>query len=807
MPSFETIPELEKFGAVSSEILHLRSSSPATISYLNLIPSIRRPALAGEVWPEAVIQGPFGPIAYVVRQDQFDLAKDVYEAQLRKLHRRLASRADAAMLAVVSPGKLKALPLTIGGTATAITEVTAQSSTRTFFRELAAGALPASLSKKSEWFHSGWSVAETLAALIVGAARRIERTANAEDGLMLVARAMMVRMLMDRGIVPAAVQQDLRNEAAFRTIPAALRSNYWLGDQFFGEMLRFRFWNFNSAFGNPFNISKEDRRNVVETLNEIFVQPDHADARGLTWGNIDFSAVRPIVVAEAFERAIGELGLPIYSRRSRKYTPADFALFLAEESVRSQDNDARTVLVTSPDCGQMATAVLQELVALQWEQRGHAPSRHEIEQIMGSQLLCVPGNDGRDQLAAAMLSLAALDLSAEAFPLGTRFPSPLGKILADPDMRPFDVVIGDHANDRDYGRRALEEASRLTRPHGLIGVCTGNRVLRPKGRRLPTSVAKRLRLVGIVADMPRADRPKPVDIVFARNEPPLPDAEFWLAQPFVHPRPASPTPSWVDAARTQPVSQLLAHQIPGLLFALPQLSVLEAGVLIRLWRKLMTPPESLHLEDSEVLKACNEFISNSPVGQFANTALGGSEKTPIKFPSDGLMLVDTSIRNAVVAIASDSTAPEDVDMTAVLQQICGLDATDLAIIDGYMGNANEKALSAIEFERALAAHLEPFCGALGGDALVLGGQHDQGLHVFAIRSAHNFARDLNWQAISQTLADNPVSGVAIVRLDGDGVFLWINGWRLTAALAWVVALDILRTHADHLNGGRLWESD
>lgn len=805
---FDIASELGRFGVAKSEILFLRPDSPGVVPFLDLLPSLRRPVLIDDLWPEAVIQGPFGPIAYVVRNDQINVAPGHRELQIRRLQRRLASRGVGTMLAVVSPSKLEVLPLGAGYATAPVTEVLGQSLAPAFFRELATGSLPARLVGKNGWYSADRSPAETVAQLIIRATRRIEKKfANLEDSLMLVARVMLMRLMRDRGLVTPVIRQTFLYEAAFESLGSALRANQWFNRQFSGKTLELSDRNLGSVAAYRDWLADGDRQEVLATLAELFACSGFVGVPSHCSSNIDFSNIRPIVVAEAFEKAVATLELPADSRRAPHYTPAELATFMAEEAIRSHDGAHFTVLAHSSDCGQVLIAALEELVYRQWECSGRRPSRREVEELMTTRLRGVPGRNGRTQLSAALLSLAALDISADAFPLDSPFPSPADTVLSRVAAKgTFDIVIGDHVDDYDYGRRAFERATASTTYGGVLALCTGNRVLRATGRRLPRGLRNRIRLTGIVTDVKRVDRKTPVDVVFARNQPPDADAEFWLASPFQHRHPVPFIPSWIDASRTHPVSQALVNEIPGLLAALPRITLLEAGVLIRIWSNLATPPMSLELEDPGLQAFCAALIANSPIGQFVRTVLGGSSHTAITLPTASLAALAPPVRTEAISMAFGDS-DDEARQIAFIEQLCGLDASDLGIIDQHIRGLEQPTISIGNFASELASRLHPFFEGMDVQVSQFPENALNGFYLFGIGQTCCAQTDQDWGIAYEILAGNPVSSLAITRNHGGGLLIWISGRRLTASLAWIVALDVLRNHADDIDDGELWQSD
>lgn len=803
--TFNTASELAHFGIGKSELLFLQPDLHTAARYLDLFPSRRQRAEALDVWPEALVSGPFGPLAYIIRNDELDLDATRRDQQLRRLQHRVASRCDTPMLVVVAPGKIEVLPLGPGYAAAPATTVRPNQPGRTFFRELATGSLPVSLLGAPGWYASDWSIAGSIATLVVGAARRLAPV-KPEEALLIIARAIMIRLLVTRGLIPPAARPDLLREP-FATHDAALRANRWLDSQFEGKLLQSDWLHYGSVLGRVYDYRWTDRRGMIRALSDIFAPSNTA---GLNWNDIDFAHVRPIVLAEALDRAVAELKLPLDTRRAIHYTPAVLAQFIVDEAVASSSSPAPTLFVTSRDCGQMLIAALEKLVERKWQIDGRRPSCSEIQRLMET-CLRATGEDGwRRQVAAATLSLAALDLAAETFPLSSeRFRSPLKSVLSTaPAEHAFDLVVGDHANEVNYGRHALERAMANSAPHGMVALCLGSRAVRAPARRLPPIFRQHLRLTGIVAKIGRRDKPNPVDIVFARNEAPMPESQFWFSLPFDHRHAIVDAPSWIDASRSQPISQTLAEQVPGILAAVPALNVLEAGALVKTWRKLATPSDTTDLDDPHLIDACVRLISESVVGQFVRTALGGSsEASRIVLPRAGLHGISEAVRaEAVQLIAGD--VREEERHNALIEQLCGLDATDVAIMVSWLSRTSRNPLSPQQFGHELAKWLEPFWPKGGLYVMPLEEEHGRpAFHVFAVRSyGAESDRGFEWSEVLEHVAAKPVASMGVVSIDGS-LAIWAAKERLDSDSAWIAALEVLRSHVGPADGEGLWQDD
>jgi hypothetical protein len=710
------------------------------------------------------------------------------------------------MLVAVAPGKIEVLPLGPGYAAAPATIVHSNQAGRTFFRELATGALPTALRDAPGWYASDWSIAGSIATLVVGAARRLAPV-EPEEALLIIVRAIMIRLLAARGLIPPLVRQDLLREP-FATHEAARRANRWLDEQFEGKLLQWDWLHYGPVLGRVYDYRWTARRGMIRALTDIF---EPSNTAGLNWSDIDFAHVRPIVLAEALDRAVAELKLPADTRRAIHYTPAVLAHFIVEEAVASSSAAAPRLFVTSGDCGQILIAALEQLVERKWQVDGRRPSCSEIQQLMATCLRATGEDRWRRQAAAATLALAALDLAAETFPLSLeRFRSPLDTVLSvAPAEHTFDLVVGDHANEVNYGRNALERAAAIAAPHGMVALCLGSRAVRTPARRLPAIFRRHLRLTGIAANLDRSDRPNPVDVVFARNEAPTPESQFWLSLPFDHSHGIAHVPSWIDASRSQPVSQALAEQIPGLLAAVPAMNVLEAGALAKTWRKLATVPDMTDLDDSQLIDACARLISESVVGQFVRSALGGSsESSRIVLPRAGLYGISEAMRAEAIQLLIAGDVRQEERHDELIKQLCGLDATDVTIMAKWLSRTARHPLSPQQFGHELSKRLEPFWPKVGLHVTPLEEEHGRpAFHVFAVR-AHGADWDggFEWSEVTEYVAAKQVASMGVVTIDSN-LAVWATDERLDSASAWIVALEILRSHAGPDDGEGLWQSD
>lgn len=803
--TFDTASELADFGIAKSELTFLRPDSFDVTPYLDLIPSIRQSVKAEEIWPEAVINGPFGPTAYVVRSDQLSIHPEVRNNQLLRLQKRLTSRSIGTMLVIVSRGKIGVLSLNSRNAKGLVTEIVAEQSAHTFFRELAAGSLPSKLNGIDGWRQADRTIAGDFASLIVLAVRRLNEFITQEEALLLVTRTVIIRLLLERGIIAPTIRQEFLKGAPFSTPSLARRANQWLDEQFKGEILQLGWWSYNVLFPHSTGYFGREQSGLYGVLAEIFLPND---TMSLNWSEIDFSSIRPIIVAEAFDRAISELKQPLSTRKTTHYTPAAVANFMVEESIPMNATLKPCILTTSTDCGQVLIAALERMVTREWDCNGKRPSGLEIQQLISTKMRGLSSDIWRRHIAAAILSFAALDLSPEAYPLSSsKFPSPLNTVFPlHPIKDKFDVVLGDHAKDHDYGRSAFKHAISMTEIRGRLSLCIGNRVIRSPRMRLPAFLRNQIRLVGVVTNIIRTDRKSPADIIFIDNTPPDLASEFWVSSPFEHRLSLPQTPSWIDASRTYPVSQALAESIPGLLAALPTMNILESGVLVRIWRKLATPPDTLVLEDPTLVAFCVSLISESVVGKFVNTVLGGSISAGIKLPCTNLLSLSDSTR--IRASYLNSCEPTENDQcVALVERLCALDSADFEIMSNRLAGTQRQMLSPQDFSLELMKRLEPFWEK---DAIRVSSitNSSSSIHLFTIlncRVGQN--SDLDWSSACEKIADAPVSSVITIPAQKGCLLLGISESRLDSSSTWIIALDILRNHTNHLDEKILWPND
>ena len=214
---------------------------------------------------------------------------------------------------------------------------------------------------------------------------------------------------------------------------------------------------------------------------------------------------------------------------------------------------------------------------------------------------------------------------------------------------------------------------------------------------------------------------------------------------------------------------------------------------------------SLELEDPALQAFCASLIADSLVGQFVRTVLGGSAQKVIKLPTASQAALTPLVRTTAMNVAAGDGEDETLQI-ALVEQLCGLDASDFGIMGQHIRGLEQPAMSIGDFAGELASRLHPYFEGMDAQVSPFPENAGDDFHLLSIGHTWRTLTDQDWGMVYEMLAGNPVSSLTIMRNAG-GLLIWISGRKLTASLAWIVALDVLRNYADDIGNGELWQSD
>jgi len=392
--------------------------SPQLADYLDLLPG------KSAVTLDAVGECRDKPLLYFVHRDRLSADATKQKHELRSLRRALGSRGERAYLAIVEPGVVRVVPVSLDsreddwkpyGLGDPITS--------SLFSRLSLG----------HWDGEGQSpkadyVFEAMFGLLDNVARQLAEGKNhldRGDVLSLVGRALFLRFLGDRGVVtpkhvPKIAPHAKNLEDCFRNARNAAHTCAWLDDTFNGDFLPLTRKGSGAWFQEA--ADKTDGA-IFKQLSAILrvEEPAGDDYQGrleMEWSQFDFAHVPVGLLSQVYEKFCWRWDHDNAQTTSVHYTPRGIASYLVEEAFEGLRN-AHQARVLDPACGAGVFLVLafRRLYRAQWEKTKRRPQRKEIRAILEKQLRGFDISNSALRLAALSLYLTAIELDPEPTPL------------------------------------------------------------------------------------------------------------------------------------------------------------------------------------------------------------------------------------------------------------------------------------------------------------------------------------------------------------------------------------------------------
>ncbi|OJV11830.1 MAG: hypothetical protein BGO12_08390 [Verrucomicrobia bacterium 61-8] len=418
------ISELEHYGIKgrSSAVRWFHGdASPELIDYLDLVaPAASRsgnlPMLDG------VAENQDRPLLFFINEGRLASSSDQQAKQLADMRRTLACRGDRAYLAVIRPGSLSVIPVSLtdktqqwklfqAGTGEALT----------FFSRLALG--------RCEEVPTGPDVEflfQEMFRLVEATATRLEQLkVKRSDVLSLVGRALFFRFLTDRSI---ATDGDLKKIApnsdsllhCFDNAENAAATSQWLDKTFNGDFLPL---TDEGNFGFFESLGRRTGQRVFHHLGGIVRGEEPVGDDGfqlrlpIDWGDLDFAHIPVGLLSQVYEKLSWKWDSGNARNTSVHYTPRNIAATLVGEAFDGLSN-AHKARVLDPACGAGVFLVVafRRLYRELWEETNLRPQTAAIRQILEQQLTGFDISDSALKLTALSLYLTAIELDPDPSP-------------------------------------------------------------------------------------------------------------------------------------------------------------------------------------------------------------------------------------------------------------------------------------------------------------------------------------------------------------------------------------------------------
>lgn len=438
---------LGRYGAPPSGIVSLRVEPGADhLPYLDLLHTSERTE-----YPDAVVEVERRPVVYAVDGRH----RRVGRVEVEHLRHILAQRAVADHLAVVEPGKLLIYALDDASRQRPLATRDEAPEAALAIPRLALGL--ANGPKKTRFHDRLLHLFSRTTASVASSARL-----PPEDALSWVGRAVFVRFLADRGIIPKnAVRQvcgAAKLEAAFARPSTALRTSRWLDAKFNGDLLPLSRGRDSLSWDK---IGAGNQAKLCDELSKVMVRAEFGGQLSFAWDALDFSHIPVGLLSQVYERFAHDVTPDAAAQHSVHYTPRAIAEYMVDEALLGLNNvDAAKVLDPAAGAGVFLVAALRALVRERWRQTGRRPARAAIRDILYNQLTGFDVSESALRLAALSLYLTALELDPAPWPIDElRFDNLRGRVLHavvgpnDDLRRPYVVgSLGSHVSEEHNAR-------------------------------------------------------------------------------------------------------------------------------------------------------------------------------------------------------------------------------------------------------------------------------------------------------------------------------------------------------------------
>jgi hypothetical protein len=413
----------------AENVLSLRTSvlGPGHLDFVGLV----KAAADDHFVPDTVVMHDGQPFVYVLNARTVNVVTD---EQVQSMLRLLSLRADAPYLALVRPGTVQVYALA-GLSKQREPVMEAPELDPGLLAKLTTGMLPI------RSVHEGRNVHDLMLDLlnaVTGHLIRVRGLAPSE-ALALIGRALFMRFLADRGILPSrgALPGIDSIKDCFSTPTAAFITSQWLDNTFNGDLLELPNGGDLAYFGQL-----DNSRNGSALLDLTAIMTgdkplgDGAVQLHLRWDDLHFAYIPVGLLSQVYEAFAHRFEIGRAKKTSVYYTPRYLAEHMVVRAFAMLGPKAKNARILDPASGGgvFLLSAFRRLVKAHWSSdptRGGLTTP-QIRRILNEQLVGMDINPAARQLTALALYLTALELDPNTPSLKNLTFSPLqGKVLID----------------------------------------------------------------------------------------------------------------------------------------------------------------------------------------------------------------------------------------------------------------------------------------------------------------------------------------------------------------------------------------
>ena len=378
---------------------------PEHLDFLGLVQARARQ----EPTPDAVVLSEEQPLLYI-----WDLRHEpALDAQERRRDmERLSLRADAPYVAFLRPGVVQVYALGQARDDDATPVLEEADLHPGLLARLAVGDLPSRV--------EGVTAHELMLELlnVVTDVLIKMRQCSAGEALALMGRALFLRFLHDRGILPDEnpIPGVPRFVDCFANAQFAAVSSRWLDETFNGDLLtlpnRGDEAYFSSLDKQPGMTALDDLSAIIQSHKPV---GDGAYQTQFSWGDLHFAYIPVGLLSQVYEAHIHRFQALTAKDESVYYTPRHLAEYVIDQAMRMLGENAHKARVLDPAVGGgvFLLAAFRRLVQARWRATGKQPTTKVIRDILNHQLVGMDINPAARQMSALALYLTALELDPE----------------------------------------------------------------------------------------------------------------------------------------------------------------------------------------------------------------------------------------------------------------------------------------------------------------------------------------------------------------------------------------------------------
>lgn len=391
---------LPEFGAEISSFYSFDQDSPALLPYATLINTQQdNNGLLKKI--AGVYEWQDSPLMFVVNAE---LLKNNDEIQY--IRRLLAMRGDAPYLGIIAPGRLEVYKIALDDLPLSRVRIVANINNKSLIPLLSNSRPNATIT------HRGWISNVVLNLLTSTITRLIElKNISDEDAISLVGRALFIRFLADRNLLPETINSDVVK--LFDTSKEAQKTSNWLDKTFNGDLLPLSEDIFIRLPNKAYHLLGDVLRRAPNS--QLFLGWEEK------WDYLDFAHIPVGVLSQAYELYLRNHA-PIRQRKEGGfYTPRPIADLMVRSSLAALSLEDKAykakVLDPSAGAGVFLLTAFRELVAERWKYDGIRPSTNTLREILYNQIVGFDINEAALRFSALGLYLISIELDAAPKPI------------------------------------------------------------------------------------------------------------------------------------------------------------------------------------------------------------------------------------------------------------------------------------------------------------------------------------------------------------------------------------------------------